>query len=284
MSGGGGSNTNTVQNSDPWSGQQPYLRYGFEQAQQNLENPPQFYPGATYTPFSKQTEQAMQMAQNRAINGSPLESAMQGNLTSTLQGDFLNSNPYLDKTFQSASRAVSDQFTDTVMPSLNASFGGAGGSGSGIHREMGLDAADTLGRNLNELATNIYGGNYQSERDRMMQANAYAPAAAGLDWQNIGQLGKVGGMVEGKSKEILDDDINRFNYYQNLPDDALARYSALIQGNYGGSTQTMADVASNPLAGAAGGGLLGYGVGSQLSWLGGPWGALIGAGLGYALS
>ena len=68
MSGGkGGGDTTTTQKADPWSGQQPYLKFGFNQAQ-NLYNSggPQFYPGRTYVPFSGQTEQALGMAQNRA--------------------------------------------------------------------------------------------------------------------------------------------------------------------------------------------------------------------------
>ena len=53
--GGGGSSgsTTTVQKADPWSGQQPFLTYGFEEAQDRFESDqPQFFPGGTISPFN----------------------------------------------------------------------------------------------------------------------------------------------------------------------------------------------------------------------------------------
>jgi len=42
---GGGTSTNTVTKADPWSGQQPYLTYGFEEAQDRFQaDQPQFFP------------------------------------------------------------------------------------------------------------------------------------------------------------------------------------------------------------------------------------------------
>ena len=43
MSGGG---STTVQNQDPWSGAQPYLRDLYGRAFTNANNPAGFYPGA----------------------------------------------------------------------------------------------------------------------------------------------------------------------------------------------------------------------------------------------
>jgi len=365
MSKGGGS-TNTVQQADPWSGQQPYLTDSFQQAQNLFQSGgPNYYPNATYVPFSSQTEQALGMAENRAIGGSPVEQGMQDYVTQTmqnpgggqtqdylnsimgqpsayfggefggpggqqmnqtLQGDFLNSNPYLDQTYQNAAEAM--------MPNINATFGGAGRTGSGTH---GM----SLGKGLGQLGADLYGGNYQQERARQMQAmglasqddlsrrgmdqSAYqfqqnlglgaageanrglgitgslqqgaaglAPTAAGLDWQNIAQLGNVGSQVEGMAGQALGDQMNRFNYYQNRPEDNLARYIAAIQGNYGSNTVTnQSGGGGSPLAGAAGGALTGSALAGAASsaFPGafggaalGPWGMIGGALLGGLLS
>lgn len=66
MSGGG--DTTTVQQSDPWSGQQPYLTDLFRQAQGQYGNLPQYFPDATYVPFSPQTELGLNMTMDRALN------------------------------------------------------------------------------------------------------------------------------------------------------------------------------------------------------------------------
>lgn len=84
---GGGSQT---QRTEPWAAQSPYLQYGFQQAQ-NLYNTggPQYFPGATYTPFSDQTEQGLALMEQRALQGSPVTDAAQG-----LATDVLNQRPH----------------------------------------------------------------------------------------------------------------------------------------------------------------------------------------------
>ncbi len=52
--GGGSQSTQTVQKADPWSGQQPFLTTGYEQAQARLNSDqPSYYPGSTVTPFNQ---------------------------------------------------------------------------------------------------------------------------------------------------------------------------------------------------------------------------------------
>lgn len=72
MAGGGGTNTVTRTELDPTM--RPYVEYGLEQAKQLYQQPalPSFYPGATYVGPSQTTQQAMNLAQQRASMGSPL--------------------------------------------------------------------------------------------------------------------------------------------------------------------------------------------------------------------
>jgi hypothetical protein len=256
------------------------------------------------------------------------------NLNATASGDYLNSNPYLDQMYNNAASRVTETFNDQVMPGINASFAGAGGSGSQIQRELATDSAGELSQTLGQMAGNIYGNNYQNERSNMMNASntlnqddlarrgmnhnssqfnrqlglgaanasnsllgtqgsiqsnaaSMAPAAANLDYQNIDRMMGVGGAVEGMAGNVLNDDMNRYNYGQQLPDQQLANYISAIQGNYGGTTSTSQDVNGNPVAGGVGGALTGYLGGNALqgalgaggNW--GPWGALLGGLGGY---
>jgi len=51
--GGGTTSTQTIEKADPWSGQQPFLTYGFEEAQDRFQgDQPQFFPGNTISPFN----------------------------------------------------------------------------------------------------------------------------------------------------------------------------------------------------------------------------------------
>lgn len=76
----------------------------------------------------------------------------------TLRGDFLlpDSNPYLQATF--------DRGADAVQKRLDTQFAGAG-------RNIGASAAPAR-QELSDLASNIFGGSYQAERDRMQNALA----------------------------------------------------------------------------------------------------------------
>ena len=69
-SGGGGDQTTRT---EPWSGQQPYLRDIFGQAQQIYgQGPQQFFPGQTVAPFSPQQQLAMDLTTQQALGGDPL--------------------------------------------------------------------------------------------------------------------------------------------------------------------------------------------------------------------
>lgn len=94
-----------------------------------------------------------------------------GQLRETAKGDFLNSNPYLDAQFDTAARGVTDKFQNEIMPGINASFGSAGRTGGGIHQLYAGEAAGQATDSLADLSADIYGGNYQAERDRMMGAS-----------------------------------------------------------------------------------------------------------------
>ena len=168
--GGGGGQQDSTTTSEPWSAAQPYIKDVYAQAQ-NLYNSggPSYYPNATYTPFSPQTQMAMNLQEKRALFGSPYDeaagwvamNALQGQspftqagmqslcgsqlgmagLSDTIQGKFLNSNPYLDNMFGAAARATNTQYNNQVMPGINATFGAGGRTGSNAH-QTALDMAN----------------------------------------------------------------------------------------------------------------------------------------------
>lgn len=304
---GGGGSTNTIEKQDPWSGQQPYLTDVFTKAQsQNNTAVPSYYPWSTVTPFSPETEQALAMQTARAINGSPVMNAGNQQLTDTLNGDYLTSNPAFAALQSNANGdylngnqyidPVVDRALGKVRNSLDSQFASGGRYGSGLHKTAlagayGDTAASMYGQNYanerqNQLgATAAMGQLYGDERQKQLQGMLFAPQMANQEYVDSQQLANVGDTRDSQAQAELTDKLNRWNFDQNKEADALARYAQLIQGNYGGSSTGTSTAAksSNKVASTAGGALGGAYLGSQYGSSLGPWGTAGGAAVGGLL-
>lgn len=280
MGGGQTTSTNTIQNSDPWSGAQPYLKDVMSQAQSLYRQGSQYAPFSTVTPYSPVTQQALDLTSQRALSGSPVTQAADAATTNILNnggtnnaanplltgianGSTLNSNPYIDQNFNAAARGVTDN--------INAVFGGAGRGGSGTNQ-------DFLGKNLSDLAANMYGHNYDTQigsrdqalgllsnnyntgQQQQIQAGALAPNLAGQDYTDLQNLLNVGGAYDSQAQQYTQDALNRWNFTQQQPWNNLQNYAGAVSGlgSLGGTTssagtQTQPSQGLMPtLAGAAG--------------------------------
>lgn len=166
-------------------------------------------PPAYIAPYLSQAAGAAADQYGKGAYVSPLQQAAVGYGTNVLNGSYLNSNPYLDATFNRAAGAVTNQ--------VQSNFGLAG------RNPRGPDAAGLATDKYSELATQIYGQNYQDERNRQQQI---------LPMTN--QLGTI-----GNPSTALDDYIARL---RNLG------------GGYGSNTSTT-PTQSNLYSGLAGLGL-----------------------------
>ena len=201
----------------PWEPVQPYLLDAYKQAKALYETGgPDYYPNATYAPFSPQQQMAMQLGQNRALMGSaydqpagnvatnamtsysPYTLAATKNLwdgyrgmdqlNATTQGAYLNSNPYLDSMFNAATRSVNTQYQNNVLPGVNATFGSGGRTGSNAH-QTALDMANqNYGNTISDMAANIYGQNYANERTNQLNS------AMNMGNLGIGMSGAMAGL------------------------------------------------------------------------------------------
>lgn len=241
----GGSTQTVTQKSDPWKPAQQSLKDILGQGQQLYNQGSEYAPFSTVVPFSDQTLQGLQGIQDKASgpnaiadsSSSTLQSLLSGNpyLTGTANGDFLNSNPYLDQMFGNAAGQVRNQ--------VNSNFSMSGRTDSGAHQ-------DTLQRGLNDLATNIYGGNYAQERQNMLSAGStigsqqlqglgQAGDINSLGYSDLSKLLGVGQAYEGQAGNQLQDLMNRWQYGQDQPWANLQRYQGLASGIGGaGGTQT----------------------------------------------
>ena len=256
----------TIQNSEPWAAQQPYLETGFKKAEEQLNKPMEYYPNSTVVPFSNQTSQALDMYENRATAGSPLTQTAQNTVLDTTRGKFLDGgNPYLQNAINTAAQPVTENFMKSVMPSTNAAFSSAGRYGSGMHASAMDTAQQNLGRSLSDMAGSMAYQNYGDERNRQMAAASISPQLAQADYADIGQLERVGQIRENRAGAELQDDISRFNFGQQAERDALAQYQALIAGgSFGGTSTSTSPIYRNSVGEALGAGALGVGIAGGL--------------------
>jgi hypothetical protein len=216
MSKGGGSQTSTTtQKNEPWGPAQPYLRGALSDTAKWYSSPygRDPFPGSTVVPFSGYTEQALGMSADRAVQGSSVQRGANNLLDNTLQGNYLNNNPWMDKTF--------DLAAGKVRSSIDSQFNKGGTYGSSLHQGAMED-------NLGDLATKIYGGNYDQERQRQAQGMLFAPQLAEADYNDSQRLAQVGQSYEGQAGKNLQDTMNRYNFYQNAPYARLQQLAGLV--------------------------------------------------------
>jgi hypothetical protein len=195
-------------------------------------NQPGYFPNSTVVPLSNQTEGALTGIENRATQGSDINRASQENILGTLRGDHLDvtNNP----AFQKASQGIQSQ--------VGGMFSAAGRYGSGGMANQAREALTDLGAKT-----------YAAERGNQMQALSLAPSIANQDYFDLQQLQGVGAAREQQAGAQLQDEINRWNYQQNAPDEALRRYMTLVGGGtYGGSSSGTQPIYSNNLASGLG--------------------------------
>lgn len=177
-----------------------------------------------------------QASQSGIGTGTPLLGPATAEYGRTITGGYLSpdSNPYLRQTFDSAAKGVTDAYSNVVQPRTDSMFFGPGSMGGNTAYGQQVQQNQVgLARGLSDLATNIYGGNYQQERQRQFGAAGAAP----------------GFTQQGYSA-------------------AYSPYSSYLDvigrpfGTSGANTASQ-PYFTNPAAGAIGGGLLGYQIGSQ---------------------
>jgi hypothetical protein len=232
--GGGEQKTATTTSIDPTI--KPYVTYGLEEGKRLYESgTPSFFPGQTYVSPSQATQSALNMAQERAMAGSPLVKAAQQEQLATIQGRGVN--PFLEGALSGVNRQATEAYTRGVqgIQSNAASMGRYGSNAMG--QQVG-QAQDIFGRNLAENAGQLAYQSAEAERGRQMAAVQGAPAYAQADYMDIQKLLTAGQGQESYQQKALQDAINRYNYEQTLPQQKLQQFTNLFTSVPSGGTST----------------------------------------------
>ena len=146
----------------------------------------------------------------------------------TLRGDYLN--PDLS--------GVANSIDEQLRPRVGSQFAASGRNLSPAH-------AGTYSSGFtNAIAPYAFNAN-QAERGRMMQASQMAPGLANADYGDIDRLSGIGREKRAFGREQLQDEINRWNFDQNVDARKLQEYMGLVGSrSYGGTTNSTQPVYS----------------------------------------
>lgn len=317
-SGGGGGSTTTVQKADPWVGLQPALTQLYGGAlDQYKSGGANYYPNSTVAPSNDAINSAIGGGINMATAGNQGQkdanwqndytinggytNTQDPNLAAVAGGSQLNSNPYLSQMYSAATDPLVSQFKNATAPALASQFSMAGRMGSNSHEAAFGQAGDSLGRGLADASAQIYGGNFEQERQRQMQAMqtlssnrnfergiqsnaiAGAPAYAQAQYGDMEKLMGIGQYQQQQQQQLIDADKARYDFGQNKGAINLQQLSQLLQGGaaYSGSTTSgQQSLNKNPFQSAMGGAAMGASIGSIVPGIGTGIGALGGLALG----
>ena len=201
----------------------PFFKDYLATAQSVAQMPYNPYTGQTVAQLNPYQVQGYNAQASRAMQGSPVTDAASAELQKTLQGGYLNSNPYLSGMIDNASQDVLRNMTN-----LDARSGSFGNSG----------IQDTTNRNLAEVAMNFRGNDYSNERNRMMGAIGQAPGIANQDYVDAQQLQAAGQGFQQNNQANLTDQYNRFAEARAYPTQALQTMGSALNQNYGTQSST----------------------------------------------
>lgn len=254
--------TTTTQqtNMGPWQEQQPYLKQAFGEAQRLYNDyTPQYYQGNAVAGLNDAQKQGYGQITGMGSTVNPILDAQNRTATDTISGKYLdpNTNPFLAATYGQAADQVTRSYQTATDPSTQAAFSGAGRYGSGARNQQVSQNQQDLGKSLGNLGTSIYGGNYQQERDRQLAATNNAGNYAQANYIPANNQVAAGGALQQQDQNVINADMAKWNYNQNLPYQKLNSYLASVGGNYGQSGTTtgtqQSNIYSNPAGQAIGG-------------------------------
>jgi hypothetical protein len=137
--------------------------------------------------FSKDTRSGFKAT--RAMARDPLVDRAREQVSQTLNGKYLDNNPFRDQAIQAALRPGAEQFQRVIAPSIAAGASRYGRSGSEASGAAFSDAAQLFARESSDTAARIGFEDYQRERQNQLAA--------------VGMTGDIQGMQANQANALL---------------------------------------------------------------------------------
>jgi hypothetical protein len=265
----------------PWGPERPYLKEALGYLQQFLTGQgnrplaPYNFPNQQVAPQTGAELAGVAGTTNLAGAENSAYSPALPLLSDTLSGTYLNpaTNPWLTATYGAAAQPLTEAYQSSVAPSEMTGAIESGAFGGSSDAEARALNQYQFGGQLQNLATNLYGQNYQTERQNQLNLlSNLGGVSQGLNAPNEQLLG-AGGFEQAQQQNVLN------TQYQNAYNQAEFPYQLLGMftggagvgglGGGAGSSTTIGYPAYDSSGLSLGQGLLGgAGIGaSLLPWL-----------------
>lgn len=179
---------------------------------------PSYYPGQTVADFTPAQLQAQQQGTALATASNPLADTSQGYLGDVIGGKYLGGQSL---------QPVSDALWGQVSNKVNSAAALAGRVGSGAH-----DAV--LSREFTNALAPYAFNQYNTERGLQQQAALGAPSVTGgflqQDLSKTGLLGDIGNQQQTQAQNLINADVNKWNFNQNVDQQKLDNYLRAVYG------------------------------------------------------
>jgi hypothetical protein len=277
--------TNTTQSLS--EDQQKILSLAMGGIEDFAANPPGRYQGGTVSDFTD----AQRWGQSQALGGAANQDAIARSAKNTsdywLSGNVWDpaNNVGLQGAVDAATRAVTDNYHDNVTQGVRDTFQGAGQQFGGSRQNLSeANAANYYLRNVGDVASKVINQNYQTNVNAQLQALGLTGATQKAQTAGAATTSAVGDVQQAHEQELLDAQVNNWNYDQlksYLQSEALISLMSGIPGGGTTSTSRGSTTGGNQATGALGGAASGAALGSTFGYGGTALGAGLGGLLGY---
>lgn len=236
-----GGDQQTTSETVPWSELQPYLIQGYEGLGSTFFpggelSPQQYFPEQTVAGFTPEQMAGQESLMSHAQN---LPGMISGygdvlNRMTSGQPDMNVWGPLMNQMSQSAAQ----NFTEEVMPAIRSEAVNAGQFG-GPRQTLGLGkAAGRIAEGLSRGQAQLAGTAGLASLQQQRAGASMMPEYFGLGTMPGDIMGQVGGQNQLMNQAMIDADVNRWNFQQQAPANALAQYMSILQGGPAYSSTT----------------------------------------------
>lgn len=207
----------------------------YTQTALNYANTPfQAYGGQRYADLNGTQNNALQMIQNRAMNGSETMNNAESALNKFIQGG--NTNPYLDQMVNRAQQSVANNYNLITKPQTETAMVNSGSFGNSGLQQMQANEQKQAAQQMSDIATQMYGNSYGIDQANRMQAIGMAPTYGNAAYTDAGQLLQAGNTQQNQAQNNLDFAYQQFQNQQDYPIKQLGAMSGVIGQNMGQTT------------------------------------------------
>jgi len=163
-----------------------------------------------------------------------------------VSGPFGGGSPYANM-MQAFGNQMKSQLLGNVLPGIRQGIVEAHPGGSSVGSNIQAKAIAAANQQMLNKAAEMYGGAYDRAQAMRMPAAQMQLGQQALGMQQYpsimaqpfsiyDRMGDIGDRRQAMSQRAIDDDISRYTYAQQAPQQALNQYMSMISGDYGSTT------------------------------------------------